>query len=82
MKGFIVVKGFKHGKQYHAGDSININDWVNKDLERRGLIRWVERPDIIIPKKEFKELKKTIPITKEDVEVKPKAKKRVRKSKK
>lgn len=67
MKGFIVLRPFKHGKHYTVGDKIDINPSVNKQLELKGLIRWVERPEIIMPKKKVQ---------------KPKAKRNVRKSKK
>ena len=65
MKGYIAVKGFKHGRHYKAGDKVDISDYVNRELVKKGLIEWVERPKIIMPKKEDK----------------PKIKKRVSKSK-
>lgn len=54
MKGFIALKAFKHTKHYKIGDKVDISDYVNKQLELKGLIKWVERPLIIMPKKHTK----------------------------
>ena len=54
MKGYKVTKSFYHGKQYYIGDEIDVGDFANKELEKRDLIRWVERPEIIMPKKKDK----------------------------
>ena len=67
MKGFIATRGFKHNKtHYKMGDIVDINPTVNKSLELKGLVRFYERPAIIMPKKKVQ---------------KPKPKKNVRKSK-
>ena len=67
MKGFIATKGFKHGgKHYKMGDVVDFNPTDNKRLELKGLVRWYERPEIIMPKKKIE---------------KPKKKRNVRKSK-
>lgn len=66
MKGFKAVKSFYHdSKQFYKGDIVDFGDYVNNELEKNGLIRWIDRPSVIMPKKV----------------VKPKAKRNARKSK-
>jgi len=50
MQGFKVVRSFFHDKMWNQGDDIDLGESVNKELEKLGLIRYVFRPDIIIPK--------------------------------
>ena len=79
MKGFIALKSFYHDKQYYKGDKVEVQEHLLKEWEERNMIRWIERPDIIMPKE----------VTENDIQehlealiIKPKQKKRVRKSKK
>lgn len=69
MKGFIALKAFKHGQHYKIGDKVDINDHVNKQLELKGLIRWVERPEIIMPKKKVQKPKKKRNVRKSNKDV-------------
>lgn len=74
MKGFIALRSFYHTKQFNKGDKVEgLNESDLKQLEKKGLIRWMERPKIIIRKK----------VVKPEVvepEKKPSKKKYVRKS--
>lgn len=80
MKGWIAIKSFKHRKQHLIGDIIteeDVHPMYYDTLEKKGLIRWIERPKIIMPKEERKPLHHTIPKT-----TARKSKKNVHKSKK
>ena len=68
MEGYKVVRSFYHDKMWNQGEDIDLGQFVNKELEKLGLIRYVFRPNIIMPKP--KEV------------VTPKKKKNVRKGKK
>lgn len=58
MKGFVALKSFYHDKQYAIGEKVDLPEHICKDLENRDVIKWVERPVIIMPK-EKKVTKKT-----------------------
>ena len=53
------------------GDVVDINPTVNKALELKGLVRWYERPAIIMPKKKVEKTsikkKKNVRKSKNDV---------------
>ena len=80
MKGYKVTKSFFHKKTkgcptgiHNDGEMVkeeDINPVYYEQLEKQAMIVWVERPEIVMPKK--------APVK----EVKPKAKKNVRKGKK
>lgn len=79
MKGWITIKSFKHKRLHLKGEIVNEKEidpiWYDQ-LEKQGLIRWIEKPVIIMPKIIIpKAEKKPVIIIK-----KPKPKKNVRKS--
>ncbi len=50
MKAFLVKKGFLHYSKYYVkGAKVDFGRDINTDLEARGLIKWVDRPEIIMP---------------------------------
>ena len=54
MEGWITIKSFKHKRLHLAGEDVKeeeINPVWYDQLEKQGLIRYVDRPDIIMPKK-------------------------------
>ena len=51
MKGYKVIKPFKHDRHYKIGEFVNINSHVNNELAKKGLVRWYDRPDIVFPVK-------------------------------
>ena len=53
MKGWITIKSFKHKRMHNAGEVVKeseINPIYYDQLEKQGLIRYVERPIIVMPK--------------------------------
>ena len=82
MKGWITIKSFKHKRLHLAGEMITkeeINPMWYDQLESQGLIRWVERPVIIMPKAKEPLQDKIPKTTARKVEKKPKKKKNVHK---
>jgi len=50
MKGYVVLRSFLHDDtMYYPPQTVDFGDF-NKDFEKKGLIRWVERPKIVMPK--------------------------------
>jgi len=51
MKGFVARKSFLHNTTFvMPGDKVDFGKELNNDFERRGLIKWIDRPEIIMPK--------------------------------
>jgi len=54
MEGWKTIKSFKHKRLHLAGENVDpkeINPVFYDQLEKQGLIRYVDRPDVIMPKK-------------------------------
>ncbi len=82
MKGWITIKSFKHKRLHLSGEIVDekeINPIHYDYLEKKGLIRWVEKPVIIMPKAK-EPLQHNIPKTTARKVEKKKPKKNVRKS--
>ena len=74
MEGYKATRPFFHDKQFYRGDDVDLGDYVNRELEKLGLVRFVFRPKIIMRPE-------IVTAKKEEKKNKPKAKRNVRKSK-